>query len=55
VFEENELHYKALIEIYEEHMAECPSLNDENVNVANGSFAKKKNHQVLTHSEWKKI
>jgi hypothetical protein len=36
-------------------MKECTGHNDENYNSMNGTFSKKKNSNILSHSEWKKI
>jgi hypothetical protein len=44
-FEENELHYKALIEIYEEHMKTCESSNPN---------SKRKNNMNMV-GEWKNL
>ena len=35
-------------------MKECTG-NDENYNSMNGTFNKKKNNNILSHSEWKKL
>lgn len=44
-FEENEMHYKALMEVYEDHLASCSVIQQGN----------KGKHQMTMVSEWKNL
>lgn len=44
-FEENEMHYKALMEVYEDHLANCSGLQ----------LGNKGKHQMSMVSEWKNL